>query len=189
MISSRSRNLVALALCLAACSSSQAPETKGDANQASRADASVTAATPPGSFRASLDGTDLSLAVRACTTGVARQQSAARRNVTPPGHPKRGDAVLVDISSYDDAQALIERVNVFGVLQSRAGDMWWVRDSRTQKRVGIRLDERSWSRAPKGVYRLRSTGEVVGQPAYQVHTQRYASLPATGCVVGVATQP
>lgn len=186
MVASRSRKSIALALCLAACSSPPPSATQGEVDQARDADVSVAAATPPRSFRASLDGTDASLAVSACTTGVARQLSAARRNVAPPGYPKRGDAVLVDIASYDDAQVLIERVNVSGVLQSRAGDMWWVRDGRTQKRVGIRLEQSSWSRAPKGAYRLQRTGEVVGQPAYHVHMKRYASLPATGCVVGAA---
>lgn len=51
------------------------------------------------------------------------------------------DTVLVDLSSYDDARTLAERVNAFGVLQSRDGDRWSFRDARTRKTISIRLRE------------------------------------------------
>lgn len=50
--------------------------------------------------------------------------------------------------------------------------------------TALRLSESSWRRAPRGVYRLRATGDVVGQPAYRVRLERHASLPASGYVIG-----
>ena len=189
MISWRRKGMSALAMCLAGCSSQRPVAASVDSEEAHRAQIAVTA--PAGSFRASLapglslaGGDTLLTAALEREADVEQRLSALRSRAASPDYPKVGDVVLVDVSSYDEAQVLIERVNTFGVLHSRAGVTWRVRDRWTRKLVGIQLSESSWSRAPKGVYRLRTTGEVVGRPEYYVQIEQYASLPAAGRIIG-----
>ena len=178
----------AFALCLAACSSQRSAAAVTDSKKAQGTQQSV--AAPGASFRASLTadpslaGTDTLLtAPFQREARGAQSPGAVRSGATMLEYPKVGDVVLVDVSSYDDAQKLIERVNIFGILESRAGDAWHVRDRHSRQLVAIRLSLSAWSRAPKGVYHLRTTGEVVGQPAYAVRIERYASLPASGRII------
>ena len=181
MISCRRNGLTAITLCVAACSSPKSAAVAIDASAARRA--GVGTAAPVGSFRAAL------VAVTTPPEALARDVAAAERtrargsHVAEIGDPTVGDPVLVDVASYDEAQHLIERVNVFGVLLSRAGDVWTVRDRRTHRVQTVRLSAGAWVRAPRGVYRLRTTGAVVGQPEYYVQLERYASLPVSGRVV------
>ena len=189
MIFWRLKAMSALAMCLAGCSSRRPAAASVDSGEAHGAQETV--AAPGGSFRASLafgqslaDGDTLLTAALEGEVDVEPRLRAWRSPAGKLDYPKVGDVVLVDVSSYDEAQVLIERVNTFGVLHSRAGEIWRVRDRRTRNLVGIQLREDSWSRAPKGVYRLRATGEIVGRPAYYVQLERHASLPAAGRIVG-----
>ena len=184
MISWQRKRIIAFGLGIAGCSSPQSVAVAGAAGGSD-----VGTAAPRGSFRASLVPCDTLSAVRAREVVNRESMSLRRGRDTGVSFPKGGDTVLVDVTSYDEQQQLIERVNAFGVLQSRKGDTWSVREIRTRRRLAVRLSEDSWVRAPRGVYRLRTTGEVVGQPAYHVWTTRYASLPATGCVVGYRVGP
>lgn len=173
--------LTAFALCLAGCSSPKSA-TVGVGAQAARS-TDVGSAAPSGSFRAAMFAFDAPPEAIAREVAAAESIGVRRSQVTEVGFPKFGDTVLVDVASYNEAQQLIEHVNAFGVLQSRVGDTWSVLDSRTHRPRKVRLSETSWMRAPRGVYRLRTTGEVVGQPAYYVRIERYASLPASGRII------
>ena len=186
MISWQRKHIIAFGLGLAGCSS---PQSAAVAVAGAAGGTDVGVAAPRESFRASLFPCDTLSAVRAREVVNRESISLRRGRDTGVSFPKGGDTVLVDVTSYDEQQQLIERVNAFGVLQSRKGDTWSVREIRTRRRLAVRLSEDSWVRAPRGVYRLRTTGEVVGQPAYYVWTTRSASLPATGCVRGYQVGP
>ncbi len=181
MISWQRDGLTAITLCLAACSSPKSAAVAIDAAAAHRA--GVGTAAPDGSFRAALLAVDPAPEALAHDVASAGHMRVRRSHVTAVADPTVGDLVLVDVASYNEAQHLIERVNVFGVLLSRAGDVWSVRDSRTHRVQTVRISAGAWLRAPHGVYRLRTTGAVVGQPAYYVQLERYASLPASGRIV------
>ena len=181
MSSWQRKGLTAFALCLTGCSSPKSATVAFDAEAARRADVGTPA--PSGSFRAAMVAFATLPEAIASEVAAAESISVRRSQVTEVVFPKAGDTVLVDVASYNEAQHLIERVNVFGVLQSRVADTWSVLDSRTHRQVKVRLSESSWSRAPHGVNRLRTMGEAVGQPAYYVQMERYATLPATGRIV------
>ena len=199
MIESRSQWCAALALCFAGCSSHPTVATSADSRRTpdasasaissagSRPDTAASQKPAPATFAAALalnSDSFQAMTERQIDVFLSQAQRQAANRAALTGHPRVGDVVLVDVSSYDDAQRLTERVNTFGVLQSRVGDQWSVRDARTHKTISVRLREDSWMRAPKGAYRLRTTGDTVATPDYYVHIERYASLPVSGRIVG-----
>ena len=187
MISSRRLGMLSFATCLAACSSQQPVVTRAD-SQLARGAQSTEVAPPTTSFRASLasgpsETADDSLLTAAFEreAATAQRQSMLRDRADGPFYPSVGDVVHVDVSSYNEADALSERVRTVGLLESRTADIWRVRDSHTRKLVAIQLRESDWSR---GVYWRRTTGKRVVNPLYYVEIERHASSPASGRIIG-----
>jgi hypothetical protein len=181
MSSWQRKGMRAFVLCLAGCSSPHAATVAAGAGAARVGDVGTVA--PSGSFRATMVTVETLQAARVREVASAESIRVRRGHALEAGVPESGDIVLVDVASYNAAQQLIESVNTFGVLRSREGDKWSIIDRSTHRLVTVRLSEGSWVRAPRGEYRLRTTGAVVGQPGYYVRIARYASLPATGRIV------
>ena len=189
MISRRRLGMLSFATCLAACSSQQPVVASADSQLARGAQSTDAAPPAPAtSFRASLasgpsqtaDDSLLSAAFER-EAAAAQRQSMLRDRADGPFYPRVGDVVHVDVSSYNEADALSERVRTVGLLESRTADIWRVRDSHTRKLVAIQLRESDWSR---GVYWRRTTGKRVVNPLYYVEIERHASSPASGRIIG-----
>lgn len=76
-----------------------------------------------------------------------------------------GKTVLVGITDYDPAGNPVSQTQFFGRVEKVNGEGFWVR-KQDGSDFWLPPDLSSTQPAPPGVYRLRSTGEVIENPDF-----------------------